>query len=98
MSAKNAASEDAMTGGASVWAVIVVYNSYADTADCLRSLAAATWSNLKVVVIDNGSVDGSGGRLAQEFPGLSHIRSDENLGFAGGCNLGIREALSAGAG
>ncbi|MHB8859007.1 MAG: glycosyltransferase family 2 protein [Thermoleophilia bacterium] len=97
MSAKHAAGEDAMTGGASVWVVIVVYNSYADTADCLRSLAAATWPDLKAVLIDNGSIDGSGGRLAQEFPEHTHIRSDENLGFAGGCNLGIRKALSAGA-
>ncbi len=93
-----AAGEGSEAGkAASVWAVIVFYNSYADTADCLRSLGAASWPNLHVVLVDNGSSDGSGARLRQEFPELSFIRSGENLGFAGGCNLGIREALAAGA-
>ena len=83
---------------ASVWVVIVVYNSYADTADCLRSLEAATWPALHVALVDNGSADGSGARLEKEFPKVSFIRSEENLGFAGGCNLGIREAVDSGAG
>ncbi len=81
----------------SVWVVIVAYNSYSDTADCLRSLKAATWPDLSVTLVDNGSTDGSGDRLRREFPEFSHIVSTHNLGFAGGCNLGIREALKAGA-
>ncbi len=80
-------------GVPAVWLVIVLYNSYKDTADCLRSLRAATWPNLHIALIDNGSADGSGERLRAEFPDVRHIRSDVNLGFAGGCNLGIREAL-----
>ncbi|MHB0914836.1 MAG: glycosyltransferase family 2 protein [Thermoleophilia bacterium] len=82
---------------ASVWVVIVVYNSYADSRDCLASLAAATWPQLRVAVVDNGSSDGCGERLRGEFPALDHIRSDENLGFAGGCNVGIRAAVAGGA-
>lgn len=81
----------------SVWLVIVVYNSYADTADCLRSLAAASWPELQTVLVDNGSTDGSGERLRGEFPDITHLLSEDNLGFAGGCNLGIREAMAAGA-
>jgi hypothetical protein len=83
--------------GPSVWVVIVLYESYDDTRDCLVSLAAATWPDLKVVVVDNGSGDGSGERLRLEFPDIMHMRSDENLGFAGGCNIGIKAALDAGA-
>lgn len=83
------------TGRPSVWLVIVVYNSYADTADCLRSLEAATWPALHTVLVDNGSTDGSGELLLREFPEVIHLRSEDNLGFAGGCNLGIREALAA---
>lgn len=82
---------------ASVWVVIVVYNSYADSRDCLQSLAAATWPQLGVAVVDNGSGDGCGERLRVEFPELTHIRSEENRGFAGGCNIGIRAAIDAGA-
>ena len=84
-------------GRPSVWIVIVLYNSYADTADCLKSLESATYPDLHVALVDNGSGDGSGERLRREFPRVLHIRSDENLGFAGGCNLGIRAALDSSA-
>lgn len=80
-----------------VWVVIVLYNSYQDTRDCLASLASATWPNLKVAVVDNGSSDDGGTRLREEFPELAHIRSERNLGFAGGCNIGIKAALESGA-
>lgn len=85
-------------GQPSVWLVVVFYNSYTDTADCLRSLKKTTWPALHIVLVDNGSTDGSGELLCQEFPEIVHLRSDENLGFAGGCNLGIRETLAADAG
>lgn len=77
----------------SVWVVIVSYNSYRDSRDCLYSLSAASWPNLRVVLVDNGSTDGSGERLREEFPEALHIRSGENRGFAGGCNIGIEAAL-----
>jgi len=80
-----------------VWLVIVNFNSYGDTADCLRSLESASWPALRVAVVDNGSVDGSGERLRREFPEVTHLRSEDNLGFAAGCNLGIRVALASAA-
>lgn len=83
--------------GGQVWVVIVSWNSYQDTADCLGSLASASWSDLQVVLVDNGSTDGSGERLASGFPAVIHLRSQENLGFAAGSNLGIRAALDGGA-
>jgi len=89
--------DESRAPAAPVWVVLVVYDSYGDTRDCLESLAVATWPDLTVAVVDNGSGDGSGERLRDEFPGAVHIRSEENLGFAGGCNLGIRAALAAGA-
>ncbi len=82
--------------GPAVWVVIVLYNSYGDTAACLKSLQAATYPNLRVVLVDNGSTDGSGERLWQEFPEVTHLRNELNLGFAGGCNAGIRAALDHG--
>lgn len=80
-----------------VWLVIVNFNSYGDTADCLRSLRAASWPALRVALVDNGSIDGSAERLRHEFPEVIHLHSEENLGFAGGCNLGIREAQASAA-
>lgn len=81
----------------SVWLIVVVYNSYADSADCLASLRGVTYTNLHVVLVDNGSTDGSGQRLREEFPEVMYVRLEANLGFAGGCNFGIRQALKAGA-
>ena len=81
----------------SVWVVIVNFNSYGDTADCLESLAASTYPDLAVALVDNGSSDGSGIGLKKRFPQVEHIRSEDNAGFAGGANLGIRAALDAGA-
>jgi GT2 family glycosyltransferase len=44
--------------------------------------------------VDNGSVDGSGRKLAQDFPDVRVIFNDKNLGFTGGNNVGMRDALA----
>lgn len=46
-----------------------------------------------VIIVDNGSTDGSVDRLAGELPGCAVVSAGGNLGFSGGCNVGIREAL-----
>jgi GT2 family glycosyltransferase len=76
--------------------VLVNLNSYDDTSLCLRSLAQMTYPNAEVIVVDNGSRDHSGVRLQHEFPTAIHIRSDENLGFTGGNNIGIQHAMQSG--
>jgi GT2 family glycosyltransferase len=68
--------------------IIVNWNGYDDTKECLISLCAVEHAQ-DVLVVDNGSGDGSGQRLAKEFPDVSFLVSDRNLGFAGGNNLGI---------
>lgn len=50
-----------------VYAIILNWNKYEDTKNCLESLQQATYPNLKIIVVDNGSADGSGKRLQQEF-------------------------------
>lgn len=47
-----------------------------------------------VIVVDNGSTDGSGSRLEREFDWCEIILNEDNKGFAGGCNAGIRRALA----
>jgi GT2 family glycosyltransferase len=76
-----------------VHAVVVNWNNLTDTIACVRSLAASDYPNLRIVVVDNGSTDGSGGRLRDQLPDAVHLASEENAGFGGGCNLGIAHAL-----
>lgn len=83
-------------GWPSVGIVLLNWNGYDDTSNCLSSLKELTYPNLEVVVVDNGSSDGSGHRLKEEFPNTHFVFNEENKGFAGGMNEGIREALKDG--
>lgn len=76
--------------------VILNWNAAADTIRCVRSITA--WSQLKpaIWVVDNASSDGSAEIIASECPQVHLIRNSHNLGFAGGNNRGIAEALAAG--
>jgi GT2 family glycosyltransferase len=76
--------------------VLVNLNSLEDTAVCLDSLAEISYANVEVIVVDNGSKDGSGDSLREMYPAVTHIRSDKNLGFTGGNNLGIEHAIENG--
>jgi GT2 family glycosyltransferase len=69
--------------------VVVNWNSIADLRDCLLSLRAQTHRELEVIVVDNGSVDGSPDMVASDFPEVRLLRETENLGFAEACNRGI---------
>jgi GT2 family glycosyltransferase len=74
--------------------IILNWNNYKDTAACLRSLIKVTYSSMEVYVADNGSTDGSGKKLAAEFPEHEVVFNQENLGFAAGCNSAIDRALN----
>jgi GT2 family glycosyltransferase len=76
-----------------VYVIILNWNNYEDSKRCLDSLRAATYPNLRVMVVDNGSADGSGERLQADSPDLRFVFNDKNLGFSRGCNVGIRAAL-----
>ena len=80
-------------GSPKVSIIILNWNSYEVTRDCLASLEKIDYPNREVVLVDNGSVDGSPDRLAREFPAVRLIRNERNLGFAGGNNVGMRDAL-----
>jgi len=123
--------------------IILNWNGWRDTIECLESIARSNYSNYRIVVVDNGSSDNSierikewakgdlfiesryyqrsdsresvsiifydkktaenGGNPETEkglLPGNKKkvvlIQADENLGFAGGCNLGIRYSIANG--
>ena len=73
--------------------VVVNYNGGDLTVDCLRSLVATRWraDRLEVVLVDNASTDDVVARVRAELPVVTVIESGRNLGFAGGCNLGMRD-------
>lgn len=78
--------------------VLVNLNCYQDTAVCIRSLNKINYTDYDIILVDNGSTDGSGDKLHAEFPNVVYLRSERNLGFTGGNNLGIEAALKREAG
>jgi GT2 family glycosyltransferase len=72
--------------------IIVSYNKRDDIVRCLRSVLKSSESAFEVVVVDNASTDGSADAVVETFPDVITIRSETNLGFGGGCNLGVSHA------
>jgi GT2 family glycosyltransferase len=82
----------------SVFAVVLNWNLAPDTAACIKSLEGAGLPLPQLILVDNGSTDDSLDELVRTFGGrIKYAPSAENLGFAGGTNIGIRYALQAGA-
>lgn len=73
--------------------IVLNWNGVADTRECLTSLAQVSYDNFGVLVVDNGSSDGSEQILKEAWPGIPILQTGANLGYAGGNNAGIREAL-----
>jgi len=69
--------------------ITVNWNSRDDLEVCLRSLAKQTHDDLEVIVVDNGSHDGSAAMVREKFPSVKLLDEGENLGFAEACNRGI---------
>jgi len=80
----------------SVGIVIVNWNTYDVTRECLLSLRKVTYHKATIVLVDNASSDASADRLAVEFNEVVVIKNRDNLGFAGGSNVGIERALELG--
>ncbi|MYA76180.1 MAG: glycosyltransferase family 2 protein [Gemmatimonadetes bacterium] len=77
--------------------VILNWNREADTLECLDSLARMNYPSFSIVVVDNGSTDGSPEAIERwgcEHLPLTLIRNGENLGFVRGSNQGMRHAIS----
>lgn len=69
--------------------LVVTWNGRALLERCLPALAAQTLDDREVVVVDNGSGDGTAGAVPELCPGAVVVRSRANLGFARGNNLGL---------
>lgn len=76
--------------------IVLNWNGKNDTIECLRSLQQLSYQNFEILVVDNGSTDGSVACFRQEFPDVSVAENNTNLGFAEGNNVGIRWAIRRG--
>lgn len=81
--------------------IIVNYNGYIDTIKCLNSLSELEYLNYEVYIIDNGSTNESYSNISEyiennSINNIHLIKSEINLGFSGGNNLGISIALEEG--
>lgn len=72
--------------------IIVNYNGRAYLENCLQALMDTAGDGVEVIVVDNGSNDGSSDRIADLFPEMLLIHRPNNLGYGGGNNLGAQQA------
>ena len=80
-----------------VYIIVLNYNRKDDTLDCLESLYRMKYPNFEVVMVDNGSNDGTALAVMEAYPHAHVIENRRNLMFSGGNNVGIRAALAEGA-
>ncbi|MBI3819619.1 MAG: glycosyltransferase family 2 protein [Planctomycetes bacterium] len=75
-----------------VAAIVINWNGAADTRRCLDSLVGCG-EKLLIVLVENGSTDGSRDALAKEYPKIDRIEFNENRGFCAAANAGARHAI-----
>jgi GT2 family glycosyltransferase len=76
-----------------VLGIVLNYNGRELTLATLASLVALDYPALDLLVVDNGSTDGSDAAVAAAFPQVRRLRTEANLGISGGLNLGFRVGL-----
>ena len=82
---------------AEVAALVLNYRTSEQTLLAVRSLQTSMMRPSEIVVVDNHSDDGSVDVLRRALPDVHVVDAGANLGFSGGCNIGIRTALEGGA-
>ena len=75
------------------WIVVLNWNGAEDTLACLSSLAGVMSPSCRVLVVDNGSTDGSPSRIKDAFPDIELLLLPVNCGYAAGNNAGFRRVM-----
>ena len=78
-----------MSTDLSVTVIVLNWNGKELTIKCIESLKKVNYSNINILVVDNGSTDGSVDTLKEKFPEVSILALENNLGYAGGNNRGF---------
>jgi len=79
-----------------VYIIVLNYRMGEQVIECLRSLLQLSYSNYRIIVVDNGSGDGIESAVKSEFSTVTVIQTGANLGYTGGNNAGIEYALGNG--
>lgn len=77
--------------------VILTWNQREDTLACLESVFELDYPNFKVMIVDNGSVDGTSEAIRSQFPDVALIVNETNIGVPAADNQGIEHFLRQGA-
>lgn len=80
-----------------VYVVTLTWNQREDTLECLESLSQMYYSNYRLLLVDNASIDDTVKVVKERFPDVEIVANSHNLGFSGGFNVGLRYALDHGA-
>ena len=72
--------------------IVLNYNAGELLLNCVDSLKKSAYTNLEILVVDNISTDGSQKKCKEKFPDVELIQNNENLGYCGGNNVGIKKA------
>jgi hypothetical protein len=70
--------------------IVLNWNTYELTQKCLNSLSKISYANFQIILVDNGSQDGSGVKLNREFNPAKYFSNSKNLGFTGGNNIALQ--------
>lgn len=76
-----------------IFIVIPVFNKIAYTRNCLNSLKKQTYKDFEVIVVDDGSQDGTSEVISSQYPEVTLLKGDGNLWWTGGTNKGVEYAL-----
>lgn len=76
-----------------VWILILNFNKWQDTIDCIDSLKGIEYHNYRILVIENGSTNDSFDILSEKLKGVEIVRIKKNAGYTGGINFGLEILL-----
>jgi len=80
-----------------IFTIILNWNNAEDTIECIHSVKLSADLSSQIICVDNASYDGSIDKIASEHPDIIILKTDSNLGYAGGNNFGIKKAIELGA-
>ena len=77
-----------------IYIVILNWNGWEDTVNCVKSLRTTSCTEpYKILIIDNYSSNDSVKRIKEACPDIELIQNESNLGFGGGCNVGLQHSM-----
>ena len=76
-----------------IFVIIPIHNRRETTLACLKCLENQTFDNKQIIVVDDGSTDGTSEAIAEQFPSVKVLTGDGNLWWTGAMNMGVRYVL-----